>query len=515
MTQSERFNHFAGTESVRQNLRTKSLHGAFSTAAGAGLDFALRLVSTAVLARLVAPEQWGLIGMVTALTAIAEQFRDLGLSAATIQGKNISHEQVTTLFWVNVFAGVLITVVICAASPAISAFYGDPRLTLLTIAIASNFFWGGLSVQHQALLVRQMKLPQKAILNLSANVLSVALAIVLAMNHYGYWALAWREIARSILNCVGVWALCPWVPGLPGRGANAGSLLRFGRDITLTNLLDAVTANLDQLLIGKFCGPTSLGLYRQGCQLILTPVDYLCTPIRSVALPALSALQPEPDRYRRYYERIVFFLSVVTLPLGLFGAIYAREITLLVLGPRWIDAAVFLRIFALAAVIRPALGTSQLVPITSGRSKTYFFIVLMHSVTLILLMFVTVRWGAEGIAMAQLGKSMILALPTLYYSFRHTSASVSGFFLAMAHPLKASLVMVIALILLRTVLPIEAVFTSIVLGGAIAGGSYFCAWMVLPGGKAELIRLLTELGGGLNLADLRRKRSEVVASSAS
>src|ERR1700740_678011 len=113
MSQSERFERFAETERVREDLRAKTLHGAFFTAAGSGGDFVLRLASTAVLARLVIPEHWGIVGMVTAITAIAEQFRDLGLSAATLQSKEISHQQITNLFWVNALAGVLFTLVIC------------------------------------------------------------------------------------------------------------------------------------------------------------------------------------------------------------------------------------------------------------------------------------------------------------------------------------------------------------------------------------------------------------------
>jgi O-antigen/teichoic acid export membrane protein len=314
MSRSERFNSLARTESVRENLKTKSVHGAFFTAAGSGIDFLLRLASTAVLARMVIPEHWGLVGMVTAITAIAEQFRDLGLSAATLQSKEISHKQVTNLFWVNVVAGALFTLVMSAAAPAVSAFYGDPRLTLITVAISTNFFWAGLLVQHQALLMRQMKLPQIAIINITANALSGVLAVVLAMNHYGYWALAWREMARIIFTAAGTWALCPWMPSLPGRGAEIGNLLRFGRDITLTHILDAIVSNVDKLLIGKFSGPVPLGMYRQGYWLIMAPVTYLCAPVQRVAQPALSALQADPGRYRRYYERVVFLVSLPTLP---------------------------------------------------------------------------------------------------------------------------------------------------------------------------------------------------------
>jgi O-antigen/teichoic acid export membrane protein len=513
VSQSEKFKRFAGTESVRENLSRKSVHGAFFTAAGSATDFVLRLGSTAVLARLVIPEYWGLIGMVLAFTAIAEQIKDLGLSIATVQRKEITHDQVTNLFWVNVSAGALIALVICGLSPAVSAFYGDPRLTLITIAMASNFLLGGLTVQHEALLLRQMKLPQIAVLNVSATALSTVLAVVLAMNHYGYWALICRDLARHVLLVVGLCTLCPWVPGLPKRGTDVRGLLGFGAHMTLTHLVSAVIWNLDRILIGKFCGPVALGMYRQGYQLIMAPMDYLYAPIGRVAEPALSALQADPDRYRRYYKRIVFFLSFVTLPLGLFVAVYAREITLVLLGERWTDAAVFLRIFALVACIRPELASTGLVQVTCGRSKAYFIINLIRSAVLVLLMLVGVHWGAEGIAAAFAVEIMLMIVPALHYSFKHTPVSVSTFLVTMVRPLVASLAMAIALISLRALLHIASPLSSLALGGAIAAGAYLCVWMVVPGGTGELRELLSSLEAGLR--QRARASSEVVPSSAS
>lgn len=485
-----RFERLSGTEGVRANLKAKSIHGALFTAGGAAADFVVRLAGTMFLARLVLPEHWGLVNMVTAITAIAEQFRDLGLSAATVQKKEISHQQVSNLFWVNVLAGLLITLVIGALSPAVSAFYGDSRLTVITIAMASNFFWGGLTVQHHALLVRQMKMPQTAVLSVVANLLGTALAVILAANHFGYWALVWREMARSVLLMVGMFALCPWMPDLPRKGADTRNLLRFGRDITATAFLDAMVANMDQLLIGKFAGAVSLALYRQGYQLIMTPMDYLFMPIRGVAQSGLSAVQADSDRYRRYYDKIVFFVSSATMPLGLFVGIYAREITQFVLGAKWAGAAPFLAIFALAASIRITAGTSGLVLITSGRSKTFLFISVMHSITLILCMLVGIRWGAEGIATAQLVKALLMMMPTLYYSLRGSPVSVSNFLTTVSRPAASTVVMSIALLLLRAALPGFAPFTSVALGGAVAVGCYFCAWMFLPGGKNELKALV-------------------------
>src|SRR6478735_10968941 len=130
MNRSEKLNHLFCTEAIRKDLRTSSVRAAGLTWAAGIADFVLRIGSTAVLARLILPEQFGLVMMVMAVTAIADQFRDLGLSTATVQRKEISHQEVTNLFWINVLAGILIAAVVCAASPLVSEYYKEPRLTL-------------------------------------------------------------------------------------------------------------------------------------------------------------------------------------------------------------------------------------------------------------------------------------------------------------------------------------------------------------------------------------------------
>src|SRR5262245_17738001 len=203
---AQEFQRLTGTRHIRADLRTQSVRAsAFTWTAGVG-DFVLRIGSTAVLARLILPEHFGLVMMVMAVTSIADQFRDLGLSTVTVQRPEITHEEITNLFWINVFAGVTIAVVVCAMSPLIAAYYKEPRLILPTCVLASNFIWGGLLVQHEALLTRQLKLGYTSTVRLFSSAVSTALAIALAWKGFGYWALVWREFTRSALLTVGMWA---------------------------------------------------------------------------------------------------------------------------------------------------------------------------------------------------------------------------------------------------------------------------------------------------------------------
>ena len=481
MNHSDTFARFAQTDVVQRDLRSKSVTGAVYTAvAGAG-DFFLRLVSMIILARLLIPEQFGLIGMVAAVTGIAGLLGDFGLSSATVQRRDISHEQVTNLFWINVGLGALLSLVMFSLAPIVAAYYQDSRLVPITMAVSTTFLWGGLTVQHQALLNRQMKQAQISIIRLGASFLSIIVAVLLAIRDYGYWALVWQEVARSFLIAVGIWVCCPWIPRLPYRNAKVGSLLRFGRNLSLTSILNALVSNLDRLLIGRFFGAEPVGLYRQAQQLILAPIEQLNAPIQRVSQPALSILQDDPVRYRRYYRNIVLVVALTTMPLAVFAAIYAKEITLVVLGEKWVGAAPLLSIFAVATFIRPVLGMAGVVLITCGQSDRLLIFALIRNAILVLFTLMGLRWGAEGVAAGQLATTIVLILPSLYYSFARSPVTVGSFFAAIRTPLIASTVMVAGLLVFRSFMPTMEVLEALCCGFVIGAVSYFGACFATAG----------------------------------
>ena len=469
----------------------------YTAVAGAG-DFFLRLVSMFVLARLLIPEQFGLIGMVAAVTGIAGLLGDFGLSTATVQRRDINHEQVTNLFWINVALGALLSLVIFSLAPIIAAYYRDSRLVPITMAVSTTFLWGGLTVQHQALLNRQMKQAHISIIRLGATFLSIIVAVLLAIRGYGYWALVWQEVARSFLIAVGVWVCCPWIPRLPCRNAKVGSLLRVGRNLSLTSILNALISNLDRFLLGRFFGAEAVGLYRQAQQLIVAPIEQLNAPIQRVSQPALSILQDDPDRYRRYYRKIVLVVGLITMPLAVFAAVYAEEITLVVLGEKWVGAAPLLRIFALAAFIRPVLGMAGVVLITCGQSDRLLTFALIRNAILVLVTLIGLRWGAEGVAAGQLATTIVLTLPSLYYSFARSPVSVGSFFDAIRTPLIASAVMVAGLLLFRGFIPAMEVVETLCCGFVVGAVSYLGAYLLLPESRSDLHALLKAMEASLS-----------------
>ena len=199
MTGADRYENLILRLSAKSDLKILTLRAGAIAMSAEAIEFVLRLGSLAVLARLLIPEYFGLISMVMALTAIAERFKDLGLALVTVQRKEITYEQVSTLFWLNAALGLLIFLLIAACARPIADFYGDSRLFTITLVIATGFLWGGITIQHQALLRRQMQFGRLAAIQLSASVLSIVVAVVLAVLDFGYWALVAREVLRNVI----------------------------------------------------------------------------------------------------------------------------------------------------------------------------------------------------------------------------------------------------------------------------------------------------------------------------
>jgi len=493
MTKAERFQQLTSTTEIQTDLRTKSIQAATFTWTAGAADFILRFGSTAILARLVLPEHFGLVMMVTAFTSIADQFRDLGLSTVTVQRKEITYHEVSNLFWINVASGLLIALVVSAASPLLAEYYKEPRLIAPTCLLATNFVWGGLMVQHQALLTRRLKLGSTSSIRVLSSVISTIVAVTLAWKGFGYWALVWREFVRCALLTIGMWVAFPWMPGLPSRKTNVWALVTFGADLSLANIVASISGTFDRVLLGRFWGPSPTALYRQAYQLLVLPTEQLVSPVYQVAQPGLSMLQADLPRFRTFYKKVLTIACVAAMPLSLFVAVYSAEITRVVLGRRWAGSAPLLLILSLSNFIKQPVGSTAFVLIAQGRSRTYLMLTLLQNFAAVVFMFIGVHWGTIGVAYAEVATTYLLIAPRVYYTFRASPLAVGSFFAMIARPMIASVVMAAVQLVLRQSLPAIGAPAVLAIGTGTAAVVFPAVWMLLPGGSGEVFALIADV----------------------
>lgn len=480
---------FFDTSDFKRDLKGKSIRSGAVTMGAQGIMFFLRLGSTMVLARLLAPADYGLVVMVSAFISFADLFKDLGLSTATIQRANINQDQISTLFWINAAVGFLLALVLAVMSPIISWFYSEPRITWITLALAGTFIFSGLTVQHQALLRRQMRFTALAAVEIGSMGIGIATGIAMAWYGVGYWALVGLSAATAISYMALVWVFCRWRPGLPVRQAGIRSMVTFGGHLTGFSIVNYFARNFDGILLGRFWGADVLGLYSRAYNIMMLPINQVRGPLNAVALPALSHIQNDSLRYKKYYIKLVTLLAFITMPLMIFLFVCADEVIALLLGSKWSGATGIFKILCINALIQPALGTVGLVLISLGQSKRYFTIGAINSTIAVLSFVVGLPWGAIGVAVAYTIATYVLLVPTLWYSFRQSPISIRDFFSAILRPVIASIIMGFVILAVRSYLTNTLDIASVGYSFIIGFMTYLMVLLVVPGGLLFLQEL--------------------------
>ena len=403
------------TDHLVGDLKGRTISGAFITIASQGTQFLLNLASIMVMARLLTPRDFGLYAMVTTITGFLFMFQDAGLSTATVQREEITHAQVSNLFWVNVGVGGITSLIVAALAPVVAWFYHEPRLVGITLVLSSSFLLASLAVQHIALLNRQMRFAVIAVIYIVAALTGYLTGAGMALLGYGYWALVGASVTQGAVQLVLAWLISGWRPGLPSRNTQTWHMLTFGANITAGSLIYSLARGTDNLLIGRFFGAAAVGLYSRASILLLRPLQQFTMPINAVLIPALSRLQAQPDRYRRTFLRVYEALAMISfLCTGLLLAL-ARPVTLVVLGPKWEQAAPIFAGFSIASLCIPLGTASTWLFQTQGRGKDWLFFSLLGSCITFGSFVAGLPFGPAGVAISFSLCGLFIGVPALYY----------------------------------------------------------------------------------------------------
>jgi O-antigen/teichoic acid export membrane protein len=479
--------HHFRTDHLKTDLGGRSARGGTIMIVSQGVKFFITMGSAVILARLLTPLDYGLIAMVAVVANFSYPFRNLGLSAATMQRAEINDQQVSTLFWINVALSVAAMLITAAIAPAIASFYGDSRLILITVAIAAGFIFGGLTVQHEALLKRQMRFAALVIIELTSILIGTATAIILAWRGAGYWALVFSQWATGATSAAGVWVACRWRPGLPARNSGVRSMLAFGRNLTGYNILNYLSRNIDNLLIGRYWGPQQLGFYARAYQLLLLPLDQIVGPIDGVAVTALSRLADNEERYRQAYLRMLEKLAMVTMPAMALMIATSDWIVLVILGPQWIETGQIFALLGIIGLLEPISSTMGWLLISQGRTHHIFQWGLIDAALSTASIVGGLRWGAVGVAASYAIVGLCIRKPLqFWFVTRSGPVRTSDFYRAIIPSLVASASVMAVLVSFRSWAegsrPIVGLLASLGIAIMIA----LLSFLLLPRGRQAL-----------------------------
>ena len=401
----------------------------FSRVAGMGLRF----LSTGILARMITRDDFGLFAMTAVISGFLGIFMDVGLSQATIQRPEINHRQISTLFWINVALGAVVSAIFALSAPAIASFYGQPALVGMIPVLAISFLFGSLGLQHLALLTRNMRYPLLAGIEIFSMFAGVVTGVWMARAGMGYWSLVGMAVAPPVAKTVAAWITLRWVPGLPSRGNGVRGMLRFGGDVLGFNIVNYFSRQADTVLIAKFCGSAPVALYEKAYSLLLMPVGQINGPLGAVTIPALSRLQQDPDRFRRYFLNAILLVCSLSMPVIAGITLFADEIVAVWLGPDWAASADLFRLLALAALIGGISNPAGWVLISLGLTKRYRMLGLANSAIIVAAFVIGLLTGPKepgafgsmhGVAIGYSAAMLLNFVPYWAWSLKGTPVAV-------------------------------------------------------------------------------------------
>jgi len=422
-----------------KDLKQKTIQGGLARLLAQGANFALRVGSLMILARLLGPEDYGLVGMVAAFTGVLSLFRDFGLSSAAIQRAEVTEEQISTLFWINLLVGVLLTLLTVAMAPAIAAFYHQPRLVAVSAVMALGFLFNAGGIQHSVLLQRQMRFTTMAVISTVSLAVGTIVGIAGAKAGYGYWALVAMTITSPFVATIGFWMAAAWIPGRPRRRAGIRSMMHFGGALTLNSLLAYLAYNAEKILIGRYWGADAIGIYGRAYQLINIPTDNLNTAIGEVAFSALSRLQDDLERLKSYFLKGYSLVLGLTIPITIACALFPDDIIRVLLGSKWVEAAPIFRLLAPTILIFGIINPLGWLLFSLGMVGRSLRMALVFTPLIIAGYACGLPYGPKGVALAYSAVMAVWAIPLIAWAVHGTVISIWDILLTVSKPLASAI----------------------------------------------------------------------------
>jgi PST family polysaccharide transporter len=403
-------------------LARRGVNWSFALLAG---RYLLSMVGTSLLARILSPADYGLMGMVAAATALAQAGCDFGLSWATVQRAQLDRNQIDALLVINTAFGVLLTGLCVVAAPYVAAFYHRPDLTKIMVVASPALLLSAIAVQPTALMRRQMKLKELSLCGVWSMLISTVVAIVLARLGFSYWALVVQLILQQAVNSALSFPMSGYFPAIPRNFLNTRSLVNFGGYSAAYGIVNYLARNLDNVLIGKFWGAAALGYYSRAYFLMTLPGMIVIGVFAGVLIPAMASLRAEPARMEAVYIRAIRLITVLGCTLAVGLAVAAPELVECVYGSKWHEVVPILLWLSAASILQPIQNTAQWLYIIAERGRGMFTMGLIVAGSAILAFALGISSGPVGVARAYAISNTLIAYPVLFMAHRACGLKMS------------------------------------------------------------------------------------------
>jgi O-antigen/teichoic acid export membrane protein len=409
----------------------------------------LSFTVTLILARLLLPEDFGLIGMSSIFIGVILTFNELGLSAGLVQRKDLDEKHINACFWISIAVGVLLCLLTLIISPLVAQFFNEPLLDSLLKASSIIFVLGSLMVVPQSLMTRDIKLKELALAAITSEIIGDIVAIISALSGFGVWSLVFKTLTLNLSLVVIYWLVHPWRPSPKLDLTGFKEIFNFSSKVMGTNIVSYANASIDPLLIGKMLGSTQLGFYSVAVQMVSFPMRKVSSIMVGAVFPVFSRVQDDHEKLRKGYLKATRFISILTFPAisGLF--IVAPEFITLMLGPKWLPAIMPLRILSIAGFFGAVFVLANPIFLSKGRSDLTFKFTIITLIISAIAIFFALPYGINGVAAAVTLVGLLMGIIRQILVNKLIDMSTKDFIKSIQAPLISSTIMVIVIYLFR------------------------------------------------------------------
>lgn len=389
------------------SLEHRAIRGVFWSAIERLGPQAVQLIVSIVMARLLLPEQFGLVGMLTIFFALGQVLLTSGFGPALIQKQDATEVHFCSVFYLNILLGLAAAGILCLAAPWIARFYSQPLLTSLTRVLSLNFVINAFGLIQVTLMRKSLDFKTQTKVSLLASLGSGAVGVSVALLGFGVWGLVAQSLSLTLFSTVLLWVFSAWRPMAIFSLAALRELFQFGSRLLASGVLETVVANLSTVVIGKLFSPADLGYYTRANLLQQLPSQTLGEIVRRVAFPVFSQIQDDRPRVSSGFRKALGAVALINFPLMTGLMVCARPLVLTLLTEKWSSAIPYLRLLCIVGLPYPLHMINLNVLLAKGRSDLFYRIQLTNNVLTLINLAVTWRWGIQAIIIGQIAVSMV------------------------------------------------------------------------------------------------------------
>ncbi|WP_319481176.1 MOP flippase family protein [uncultured Draconibacterium sp.] len=397
-------------------LKQKTINGLFWSFIDSFANQGVQFIVGIVLARILSPREFGLIGMLTIFIAISQSFVDSGFSNALIRKKNCTQEDYSTVFYFNLLVGLVFYFLLFVSAGSISNFFNEPQLNLLLKVLGIGVLLNAIGIIQRTILTKEINFKLQTRVSIVASIGSGTIAITMALMDYGVWSLVGLTLARFGLNTLFLWIWAKWKPLKVFSKESFNELFAFGSKLLISGLIDTIYRNVYYLIIGKYFSAIELGYYTRANQFKAFPSQNLNSIIGRVSYPVLSSIQDDKEKLRLAYQKIIRTTMLVTFCLMLGMAAVAKPMILTLIGEKWLPSVIYLQMLCFVGMFYPLHALNLNMLQVQGRSDLFLRLEIIKKILAIPTIIIGIFFGIKLMIAGMMVNTLIAYYLNSYWS---------------------------------------------------------------------------------------------------